>query len=136
MIGKVGFAASLAALTCRHAARRVGASCAALVFSAALLSMCGCSRENLPDRMDDPAYVEQLNKQLKVQSDLVAQGAKILRELEAARAEDPKSEKTKELERRHAAISEELEKQRIVNMAIIRERKQREQADRAEAAGK
>jgi len=125
MIGIARFAASLAALMCRHSAQGVAASCAALAFIAAL-ALSGCSREesaaDLPDRMDDPAYVEQLNKQLKAQSELVAQGGKVLRELEAARAEDPESEKTKELEKRHVAITNELEKQRFVNMAIIRER--------------
>ena len=56
------------------------------------------------------------------------------RELEAARAEDPESEKTKELEKQYTEVAAELEKQRIINMAIVRERIEKEQADRAKAA--
>ena len=151
MIGKARFAASLATLAQCFAPHRGGSSCAmlahrfaALAFAAALLALSGCSggcsREKTPepepilDRMKDPAYVEQLKERINAQQELVAQGSQILRELEAARAEDPESEKTKELEKRHAKISAELEKQRIVNMAIIRERMSKEQADRAKAA--
>lgn len=151
MIGKVRFAASLATLAQSFAPHRGGSSCAMLVhrfatlaFAATLLALSGCSggcsREKTPepepilDRMKDPAYVEQLKERINAQQELAAQGSQILRELEAARAEDPESEKTKELEKRHAKISAELEKQRIVNMAIIRERMLKEQADRAKAA--
>ena len=161
MIGKARFAASLAALARCFATHRGDSPCAtpahrggslvvlahrfaALAFAASLLALSGCSggcsREKTPepepilDRMKDPAYVEQLKERVKAQHELAAQGSKVLRELEAARAEDPESEKTKELEKRHAKISAELEKQRIVNMAIIRERMSKEQADRAKAA--
>lgn len=151
MIGKARFAASLATLAQSFAPHRGGSSCAMLVhrfatlaFAATLLALSGCSggcsREKTPepepilDRMKDPAYVEQLKERINAQQELAAQGSQILRELEAARAEDPESEKTKELEKRHAKISAELEKQRIVNMAIIRERMLKEQADRAKAA--
>ena len=156
MIGKARFAASLAALAQCFAAHRVGSHrvgslCAmfahrfaALAFAAALLALSGCSggcsREKTPepepilDRMQDPAYVKQLKERIDAQHELAAQGSKILRELEAAREEDPESEKTKELEKRYLAISAELEKQRIINMAIIRERIEKEQADRAKAA--
>ena len=111
-------------------------------FAATLLALSGCSggcsREKTPepilDRMKDPAYVEQLKERINAQQELAAQGSQVLRELEAARAEDPESEKTKELEKRYLAISAELEKQRIINMAIIRERMSKEQADRAKAA--
>ena len=151
MIGKARFAASLTTLAQCFAPHRGGSSCAMLVhrfatlaFAATLLALSGCSggcsREKTPepepilDRMKDPAYVEQLKERINAQQELAAQGSQILRELEAARAEDPESEKTKELEKRHAKISAELEKQRIVNMAIIRERMLKEQADRAKAA--
>lgn len=115
---------------------------AAFAFAATLLALSGCSggcsREKTPepilDRMKDPAYVEQLKERINAQQELAAQGSQVLRELEAARAEDPESEKTKELEKRYLAISAELEKQRIINMAIIRERMTKEQADRAKAA--
>jgi len=115
---------------------------AAFAFAAILLALSGCSggcsREKTPepilDRMKDPAYVEQLKERINAQQELAARGSQVLRELEAARAEDPESEKTKELEKRYLAISAELEKQRIINMAIIRERMTKEQADRAKAA--
>jgi len=115
---------------------------AAFAFAATLLALSGCSggcsREKTPepilDRMKDPAYVEQLKERINAQQELAARGSQVLRELEAARAEDPESEKTKELEKRYLAISAELEKQRIINMAIIRERMTKEQADRAKAA--
>ena len=160
MIGKARFAASLAALAqcfathrdgspCAMPSQRVGSMCtilahrfAAFVFAATLLALSGCSggcsREKTPepvlDRMQDPVYVKQLKERIDAQHELAAQGSQVLRELEAARAEDPESEKTKELEKRHAKISAELEKQRIANMAIIRERMSKEQADRAKAA--
>lgn len=151
MIGKARFAASLATLAQSFAPHRGGSSCAMLVhrfatlaFAATLLALSGCSggcsREKTPepepilDRMKDPAYVEQLKERINAQQELAAQGSQILRELEAARAEDPESEKTKELEKQYTKISAELEKQRIVNMAIIRERMLKEQADRAKAA--
>ena len=149
MIAKARFAASLAALAQRFATHRGDSSCAmlahrfaAFAFAATLLALSGCSggcsREKTPepilDRMKDPAYVEQLKERINAQQELAAQGSQVLRELEAARAEDPESEKTKELEKRYLAISAELEKQRIINMAIIRERMTKEQADRAKAA--
>ena len=147
MIAKARFAASLAALAQCFATHRGDSSCAMLAhrfaaFAATLLALSGCSggcsREKTPepilDRMKDPAYVEQLKERINAQQELAAQGSQVLRELEAARAEDPESEKTKELEKRYLAISAELEKQRIINMAIIRERMSKEQADRAKAA--
>ena len=160
MIGKARFAASLAALAQCFATHRVGSPCAmpshrvgspctmlahrfaALAFAATLLALSGCSggcsREKTPepvlDRIEDPAYVKQLKECINAQHELSVQGNKILRELEAARAEDPNSEKTKKLEKRYAKNSADLEKLRTVNMAIIRERMNKEQADRAKAA--
>jgi hypothetical protein len=149
VIAKARFAASLAALAQCFATHRGDSSCAmlahrfaAFAFAATLLALSGCSggcsREKTPepilDRMKDPAYVEQLKERINAQQELAARGSQVLRELEAARAEDPESEKTKELEKRYLAISAELEKQRIINMAIIRERMTKEQADRAKAA--
>ena len=105
---------------------------ASALLIASLLSGCsgGCSpekKENVPppviDRSKDPEYAKALRERMDMQRETASRGHKILRELEAARAEDPESEKTKE-----------LEKQRIVNMAIIRERMSKEQADRAKAA--
>ena len=114
----------------------------ALALVASFFAGCsgGCSRAPEPesptpvvDRMKDPEYIEQLKEQLAAQQEIAARGAAILRELEAAREEDPESEKTKELEKKHAAISIELEKHRILCEAIIRERKNREDAERAKA---
>ena len=123
-------------------ARRAQVLCAmaSVAIMLLVLSGCsgGCSREKTPepihDRMQDSAYVDQLKERIKEQNELAVRRSKLLRELEAARAEDPESEKTKELEKRNAEISVELEKQRIANMAMIRERITREQADRAKAA--
>ena len=136
-------AALIFALACQFIARRAQACVMALAATTLLaLSGCsgGCSREKTPepilDRMQDPAYVEQLNERLDAQHELAAQGSQVLRELETARAEDPESDKTKELEKRHAEISAELEKQRNSNMALIRERMMKEQADKSKASKK
>ncbi|MBQ2624806.1 MAG: hypothetical protein IJG18_06885 [Kiritimatiellae bacterium] len=152
MIGKVRFAASLATLAQSFAPHRGGSSCAMLVhrfatlaFAATLLALSGCSggcspekKENVPppviDRSKDPEYAKVLRERMDAQRETASRGHKILRELEAARAEDPESEKTKELEKQYTEVAAELEKQRIVNMAIIRERMLKEQADRAKAA--
>jgi len=100
----------------------------------------GCSRAPEPeapapvvDRMKDPEYVGQLKSQLEVQKEITSRASAIYQELEAAREEDPESEKTKELEKKYEAAALELEKQRILNMAIIRERINRENAERAKA---
>lgn len=126
----------------RAAFVRASACICAFALAVSFFAGCsgGCSRAPEPeapapvvDRMKDPEYIEQLKEQFAVQQEIAARGAAILRELEAARGEDPESEKTKELEKKHSAISAELEKQRIINMAIIRERKNREDAERAKA---
>ncbi len=115
----------------------------AVALSLSLFSGCtgGCSSETekpsepepILDRTKDPEYQQLLKKRREVQSEIVRRAAAITRELEAARAEDPESEKTKELEKRYKAVSDELEKDRIVNMAIIRDRMLREQQDREKA---
>ena len=110
-----------------------------LLAAAAVLPGCsGCSREKeqpkpILDRSQDPAYLAELNKQLDAQREISKKLHAVSRELEAARAENPESEKVKELERKEAALSLELEKNRILSMAIIRERKQQEDSDRAAA---
>ena len=100
----------------------------------------GCSRAPEPeapaqvvDRMKDPEYVGMLKEKLDAQKEMTAKASAVRQELEAARKEDPESEKTKELETQYEAIAQELEKQRVLNMAIIRERINRENAERAEA---
>ena len=136
----------LAGLSMRaHAAfalARASACFCALMLVASFFVGCsgGCSRAPEPeapapvvDRMKDPKYIEQLKEQFAVQQEIAARGAAILRELEAAREKDPESEETKNLEKKHAAISFELEKQRLLGEALIRERKNREDAERAKA---
>ena len=138
----IRIAALSSALARALVARRAQVLCAmaSVAIMLLVLSGCsgGCSREKTPepihDRMQDSAYVDQLKERLDEQQELAVRRNQILRELEAARAEDPESEKTKELEKRNAEITVELEKQRIVNMAMIRERITKEQADRDKAA--
>ena len=130
--------AHLSISPCAALAHRV----AAFAFAATLLVLSGCSggcsREKTPepvlDRIEDPAYVKQLKECITAQHELAVRGSKILRELEAARAEDPNSEKTKKLEKRYAKNSADLEKLRTASMAIVRDRKNKEEADRAKAA--
>ena len=100
----------------------------------------GCSRAPEPevpapvvDRMKDPEYVGMLKEKLDVQKEMTAKASAIYQELEAAREEDPESEKTKELEKKYEAAALELEKQRVLNMALIRERINRENAEREKA---
>ena len=115
---------------------------ASALLIASLLSGCsgGCSPEkkaNVPppviDRSKDPEYAKVLRERMDAQRETASRGHKILRELEAARAEDPESEKTKGLEKQYTEVAAELEKQRIINMAIVRERIEKEQADRKQA---
>ena len=114
----------------------------ALALVASFFAGCsgGCSRAPEPespapvvDRMNDPEYVAKLADQIKAQKEITARASAVRQELEAARKEDPEGEKTKELETQYEAIAQELEKQRILNMAIIRERINRENAERAKA---
>ena len=113
-----------------------------LAAAVAVLPGCsGCSREKekpqpILDRSQDPAYIAELNKQRDAQKEIAKKLHEVLCELEAAREENPESEKVKDLERKEAALSVELEKNRILSMAIIRERIQQEQKDRAAAKEK
>ena len=113
-----------------------------LAAAVAVLPGCsGCSREKekpqpILDRSQDPAYIAELNKQRDAQKEIAKKLHEVSRELEAARAENPESEKVKELERKEAALTVELEKNRILSMAIIRERKEQEDRDRAAAKSK
>ena len=83
--------------------------------------------------MKDPEYVGMLKEKLDAQKEMTARASAIYQELEAAREEDPESEKTKELEKKYKAAALELEKQRVLNMALIRERINRENAEREKA---
>ena len=114
----------------------------ALTLVASLFVGCsgGCSRAPEPeapapvvDRMKDPEYVGMLEEKLDAQKEMTARASAIYQELEAAREEDPESEKTKELEKKYKAAALELEKQRVLNMALIRERINRENAEREKA---
>ena len=114
----------------------------AFALAASFFAGCsgGCSRAPEPeaptpvvDRMKDPEYVGMIKEKLDVQKEMTARASAIYQELEAAREEDPESEKTKELEKKYEAAAQELEKQRVLNMAIIRERINRENAEREKA---
>ena len=114
----------------------------ALMLVASFFAGCsgGCSRAPEPeapapvvDRMKDPEYVGMLKEKLDAQKEMTARASAIYQELEAAREEDPESEKTKELEKKYKAAALELEKQRVLNMALIRERINRENAEREKA---
>lgn len=118
----------------------------AFALSLPLVTGCtgGCTSESdkpaepepILDRMKDPEYQKLLEKRREGQSEIVKRGAAIERELEAARAEDPESEKTKELEKRRKEVSAELEIDRQVNMGIIRARMLQEKADREKVGAK
>lgn len=113
---------------------------ALLALAAVALAVVGCSREAAPepivDRTKDPAYQAKLKGQLQEQREIVKRASAVVAELEAARAEDPESEKTKALEKRHAEMSVELEKNRQVSMAIIRDRMKQELDDRQQVEDK
>ena len=143
MIGKVRFAASSRTRAQCFATHRVGSPCAmfahsfaALAFAATLLALSGCSggcsrEQPQPEqppvdpvvvRMNDPEYRKQLYTLLKAQAEIAKRANAVRRELEAARAEDPESEKTKELEKQHKALGDELEKMRKLSMKVIQNR--------------
>ena len=136
-------AARLFAPAYAHAARRLFAACAMMLALASCLVLSGCSGgcsrtpdekpAPIVDRTKDPEYAKTIRDRLDLQRETASRSHAILKELEAARAENPESEKTKELEKRHAEVVAELEKQRIVNMAIVRERIEKERADRRQA---
>ena len=111
---------------------------ASALLISSLLSGCsgGCSREQpqqLPEdpvvkRMADPAYVKQLNDLRAEQSEIAERANAIAKELEAARDEDPASEKTKELEKKHAAVLVEMEAARAKALVAVRNRMLQDEA--------
>ncbi len=111
---------------------------ASALLIASLLSGCsgGCSREqtqtppeeSVVKRMEDPAYRAQLESLRAEQSELAERASLIGKELEAARAEDPASEKTKELEKKHAAVLVEMEASRAKALVAVRNRMLQDEA--------
>ena len=112
---------------------------APLALLASLLGGCtgGCSREQpqpLPPeeavvkRMEDPVYRSQLESLRAAQSEIAERASAINKELEAARAEDPESAKTKELEKKYAAVLVEMEAQRAKALEVVRNRMQQDEA--------
>ena len=104
---------------------------AALAVFFALAGCSGCSREAEPvkpsfDRTKDPEYQKEMEDLRKAQSDITKRASAIERELAEARAADPNSVKTKELEKMQKAAAEELEKHRVRSMMAIREWKNKE----------
>ena len=122
--------------------------CMHLAFAMALLSLLGgcsggCSREQprppedpVVKRMKDPEYVKQLNELRAAQAEIAKRANAVLSELEAARAEDAESEKTKVLEKKYNDINIELEKNRILSMAVIRDRMQKDAGEEKAAREK
>lgn len=103
----------------------------------------GCSREQprppedpVVKRMKDPEYVKQLNELRAAQAEIAKRANAVLSELEAARAEDAESEKTKVLEKKYNDINIELEKNRILSMAVIRDRMQKDAGEEKAAREK
>lgn len=114
----------------------VAMSCfvAALAAFIALAGCSGCSREAEPakakpsfDRTKDPEYQKEMDGLLKQQAEITKRASAIERELAEARAADPNSAKTKELEKMQKAVTEELENHRARSLLAIREWKQKEQ---------
>ena len=111
---------------------------APLALLAALLGGCsgGCSREqtqtppeeSVVKRMEDPAYRAQLESLRAEQGEIAARADAIAKALEAARAEDPASEKTKELEKKHAAVLVEMEAARAKALVAVRNRMLQDEA--------
>ena len=112
---------------------------APLALIASLLGGCtgGCSREQpqpqppeeaVVKRMEDPVYRSQLESLRAAQSEIAERVSAISRELEAARAEDSESAKTKELEKKHAAVLVEMEAQRAKALEVVRNRMQQDES--------
>ena len=113
---------------------------APLAIIASLLGGCtgGCSREQpqttppeepVVTRMEDPAYRSQLDSLRVAQNEIAERASAIGKELEAARAEDPESAKTKELEKKHAAVLVEMEAQRAKALVTVRNRMLQDEAN-------
>ena len=78
--------------------------------------------------MEDPAYRAQLESLRAEQSEIAERASAIAKALEAARAEDPASEKTKELEKKHAAVLVEMEAARAKALVAVRNRMLQDEA--------
>ncbi len=106
-----------------------------IVVAAALFIILSPSAEEPPilDRNKDPEYIQTLQSQRAEQQKVGSELAKALNELAAAKAEDPNSEKVKELEKKVESARLEVEKNRQVSMAIIRQRMLQEQSDKDKA---
>lgn len=112
---------------------------APLALVASLLGGCtgGCSREqpqqppeeSVITRMEDPVYRSQLESLRAAQSEIAERASAIGKELDAARAENPESAKTKELEKKHAAVLVEMEALRAKALAAVRNRMLQDEAD-------
>lgn len=118
---------------------------AAALLISSLLSGCsgGCSSEQprpiedpVVKRMEDPEYVKQINDLRAAQKEIAKRTSEALRDLEAARAEDEESEKTKELEKKYKATLDEQERLRQLSMTVIRNRIQKDAADEKAAREK
>ena len=116
---------------------------ASALLISSLLSGCsgGCSSEQprppedpVVKRMADPAYVKQLNDLRAEQSEIAERANAIAKELEAAHAEDPASEKTKELEKKHAAVLVEMEAARAKVLVAVRNRMLQDEAAAKESS--
>lgn len=79
--------------------------------------------------MEDPAYRSQLENLRAAQSEIAERASAISKELEAARAENPESAKTKELEKMHAAVLGEMEALRAKALVAVRNRMLQDEAD-------
>lgn len=111
---------------------------APLALIASLLGGCtgGCSREqpqppeeSVVKRMEDPVYRSQLESLRAEQNEIAERASAIGKELDAARAEDPESAKTKELEKKHAAVLVEMEALRAKALVTVRNRMLQDEAD-------
>ena len=112
---------------------------APLAFLVSLLGGCtdGCSREQpqqppvepVVTRMEDPVYRSQLENLRAAQSEIAERASAISKELETARAENPESAKTKELEKMHAAVLGEMEALRAKALVAVRNRMLQDGAD-------
>ena len=112
---------------------------ASALLISSLLSGCsgGCSREqtqtppeeSVVKRMEDPVYRSQLESLRAEQNEIAARADAIAKELDAARAEDPESAKTKELEKKHAAVLVEMEALRAKALVAVRNRMLQDEAD-------
>lgn len=93
------------------------------------------------NRMKDPEYTKAIKEQLDIQHKTAARVHQIATALEAAKDEDPESEKTKALQKSYDEALAEVAKQRedaqrLVRGRIARELAEREAADKAAKTAK